>query len=441
MPLNIAHLSDIHFLCDPKQIGHDPNRHMRDELLDDLEAQSERLGGLHALIISGDIAYGGRKREFELASKWVKEICERTGCPVESIFVCPGNHDVDRMVLTQKSFIEDSHAAIRSVKNNELRDSELKRRLGLPDTKAFLYESLENYNHFALAYNCCFHADGDNYAWSRDLSLDDGSVLRIRGLNTALLSGQKDLEKSLFLGRSAWSIGREPGVEYLAFSHHPPKWLVDGDDMMQEFANKVRLQLYGHEHDQRIVRTHDSVTLFAGAVNPHRSESHWQPGYNIIEVGVSTRESKRYMQVRIHAREWQSKNPQMFKPYAGTGTDFAHEIEFALRPWTAKPKLESAPVPSVNLSVTPSNHIPPHEQQYRAPTTPPPVTLERVLYPFMELERNTQRDIIKALGLNLDEDDELPDFLQIKNALVRAKEDGLLSKLFDMIAAENAHGY
>jgi predicted phosphodiesterase len=169
--------------------------------------------------------------------------------------------------------------------------------------KASLYESLEHYNHFALAYNCCFHADGDNYAWSRDLTLDDGSVLRIRGLNTELLSGQRDLEKSLFLGHSAWSNGREPGVEYLAYSHHPPKWFVDGDDMMQEFANKVRLQLYGHEHDQRIVRTYDSVTLFAGAVNPHRSESNWQPGYNIIEVGVSTRESKRYVQVRIHARE------------------------------------------------------------------------------------------------------------------------------------------
>jgi hypothetical protein len=75
-------------------------------------------------------------------------------------------------------------------------------------------------------------------------------------------------------------------VDYLAFSHHPPKWLVDGDDMMQEFANKVRAQLYGHEHDQRIVRTQDSVTLFARAVNPLRSESNWQPGYNIIEVGV-----------------------------------------------------------------------------------------------------------------------------------------------------------
>jgi hypothetical protein len=66
-----------------------------------------------------------------------------------------------------------------------------------------LYKSLEHYNRFALAYNCSFHADGDNYAWSRDPTLDDASVLRIRGLNTALLSGQKDLEKSLFLGRSA----------------------------------------------------------------------------------------------------------------------------------------------------------------------------------------------------------------------------------------------
>ncbi|MDR8402244.1 metallophosphoesterase [Paraburkholderia sp. USG1] len=444
MPLNIAHLSDIHFLCDPEQIGHDPNRHMRDELLEDLEVQSEKLGGLDALVVSGDIAYGGRREEFELAANWLREICERTGCSVKNVFLCPGNHDVDRQVLKKKSFIEDSHAAILNARDNERRNIELIRRLKLPDTRAHLYESLENYNNFALNFDSCFHAERDDYAWTRDLVLNDGSILRVRALNSALLSGRDDKAGTLFLGRSAWSVGREAGVEHLAFSHHPPKWLADGEDMVSEFANKVRIQLYGHEHDQRIVPSQGSVTLFAGAVNPHRLEGQWQPGYNLIQVSVNVREDARYMLVRIHAREWQSKIPMMFKPYAGTAHDMAHEVELKLRPWKQKP---SAAAPTAATSATvafsapsPATSSAASPKEIEVPSLDA-MTMQQVLYPLMEMERDRQRDVFRALSLEVPEEATLPDFLKIKRALVRAKEKGLLSKLFDLIVEENAHGH
>ncbi|MGA4332489.1 metallophosphoesterase [Ralstonia nicotianae] len=439
MPVSIAHLSDIHFQCDPDQIGHDPNSHMRDELVDDLEREAGKLGGLSALVISGDIAYGGRKAEFDLAAQWIKAICNRTGCPIDKVFVCPGNHDVDRDVLKEKTFIEDSHKVILSAANNEQRNGELTRRLKLAETRANLYKPLENYNNFALPFDCCFHADANNYAWSRDLVLDDGSVLRIRGLNSALLSGHTDKKRTLFLGRSAWSVGREPGVEYLAFAHHPPVWLADGDDMVGEFDDKVRIQLYGHEHDQRIVQRQGTVALFAGAVNPHRSEPNWLPGYNIVQVGVDVREGQRFLQVRIHAREWQDKVPKMFKPYAGKGHDMAHEHEFLLRAWAA-PAEQVIQVRQQVRDASPAVGDSGIHSRESATQPASPPTMAQVLYSFMELERDRQQSIMGALGLEQKDEAELPDFLRTKKALNRAKERGLLHNLFEMTKAEIANG-
>jgi hypothetical protein len=436
MPLHIAHLSDIHFFCDPAQIGHDPNEHMRNELLQDLVKQAKRYGGLHAILISGDIAYGGRTDEYELANNWIQELCEKTGCPVTGVFVCPGNHDIDHTVLKKRIFLEDAHKAIRSESNNEKRDEELAKRLQAPDDKALFYEPLENFNNFAKNYNCCFFADRDNYAWCRDLALDDGSILRIRGLNSAILSGQKDERKSLFLGRRAWSIDREDGVEHLIFSHHPPVWLLDGDEMQNALNDRARIQLYGHEHDARIEPHQRTIKLYAGAVNPHRSQNNWLPGYNFVQILVNSDGQNRTMTVRIHAREWQDKSPAQFKAYAGDCSDDSHEVQFKLSPWTAKSPIsvKSTFVPSsasLDDEVIISNSKVVNEEH----------SLDKLIYPFMQLDRLSQKAIIEQLNLEDNADNELPDFIKLKKALQRAKELERLAQLENLIRRTNSNDY
>jgi predicted MPP superfamily phosphohydrolase len=172
MALNIAHLSDIHFTYAPDHIGHDPNVHMRNELVRDLVNQTEKYGRLHAIIISGDIAYGGKVEEYKLANDWIQKLCEGTGCPITSVFVCPGNHDIDRTVLKKRIMIEDAHVVIRAAPDNDQRNQELIKRLKALDDRELLYKPLDNFNEFASNYNCCFFADNQNYAWSRDLDVN-----------------------------------------------------------------------------------------------------------------------------------------------------------------------------------------------------------------------------------------------------------------------------
>lgn len=437
MALHIAHLSDIHFTYDPDQIGHDPNVHMRNEIFTDLVNQAKKHGGLHAIIISGDIAYAGKVEEFKLANEWIQKLCNGTGCPITSVFVCPGNHDIDRTVLKRRIIIEDAHSAIRAAADNEQRNKELIKRLKAPDDKELLYQPLVNFNEFALNYSCCFLADNENYAWSRNLELDDGSILRIRGLNSAILSGKEDKKGSLFLGRQAWSINREDGVEYLAFSHHPPTWLLDGNDMQNELNDRARIQLYGHEHNSRIDPHQQTIMIYAGAVNPHRDQSNWSPGYNFLQISVHSDGNNRTMTVKVHAREWQEKSPKQFKAYAGNCIDDnSHVVHFALSPWTAKPSIleKSTPIHS---------GIPLNDQ----PNAAYPVIIAKepslagLIIPFMELDRQQQNEIIEQLNLKDDMDNELTELLKLKNALQRAKERGQLTQLEEFIKRVNPNGH
>jgi predicted phosphodiesterase len=437
MALHIAHLSDIHFLCDPNQIGHDPNEHMRNELVRDLVKQTKLHGGLHAIIISGDIAYGGRSEEYEFANDWIQKLCMETGCPITGIFVCPGNHDIDHSVLKRRNLIEDSHKAIRAESDNNRRNQQLITRLRAPEDREILYEPLKNFNDFALSYNCRFFADKENYAWSRDLKLDDGSILRIRGLNSAILSGQNDEKGALFLGRQAWSINNEDGVEYLAFSHHPPIWLLDGDDMVNELNDRARIQLYGHEHNARVERLDETIKLYAGAVNPHRDQNNWLPGYNFLKISVHNDGQNRIMTVKVHAREWQDKSPAQFKAYAGNCIDDgSHEVHFKLSEWTAKSSIPEESTPAHSLI---SLDDQPSAADSVIITKEP--SLDELIFSFIELDRQQLKEIIEQLNLKDDMDNGLTELTKLKNILQRAKERGQLAQLEELIKRMNSNGH
>lgn len=92
----ILHLSDIHFRKVDIETAQDVNYHLRNELLRDILRQCERLGPPDVIAISGDVAFAAHPDEFTYATQWLDELCRQCGGNMESVFVCPGNHDVLR---------------------------------------------------------------------------------------------------------------------------------------------------------------------------------------------------------------------------------------------------------------------------------------------------------------------------------------------------------
>ena len=90
-----VHVSDIHF-GQEKQNGTVVARDdVRAELLNDCRTRENKLGPADSILVTGDVAFSGKKDEYTRAGKWLDELTKAVGCRGTSVFVVPGNHDVD----------------------------------------------------------------------------------------------------------------------------------------------------------------------------------------------------------------------------------------------------------------------------------------------------------------------------------------------------------
>jgi predicted MPP superfamily phosphohydrolase len=189
--LTFIHLSDIHFSPGDNASQFDLNQHIRRALLDDLAARPADAANYDALLITGDIAYNGKKEEYETAKQFLAEVYGKTGLSMKETYVVPGNHDVDRAHVHPTFPLWASHAEIRRkadpVHWRETIETQLKR-----DPLQALLAPLHAYNDFAQGCDC--RTTAAELAWSLEFSrpLEFNFRVRLRGLNSALISDEAD---------------------------------------------------------------------------------------------------------------------------------------------------------------------------------------------------------------------------------------------------------
>jgi 3',5'-cyclic AMP phosphodiesterase CpdA len=191
----LIHLSDIHFRAANVGQPDDPNGGLRSDLLEDIRHMRSLIGRpADCILISGDIAYGGQDAEYEFAYRWLEQhVCPAAGCTLENVFVIPGNHDVDWRAA-QAPAQRGARADLRRQSAAQIEDQ---LRLYLRDklSAPILFDPIESYNRFAAKFSCALGpytataleegpvpASSRPYA-TRDLTLNDGSILRLWGFN------------------------------------------------------------------------------------------------------------------------------------------------------------------------------------------------------------------------------------------------------------------
>lgn len=423
--LRLIHLSDIHFSNRDVNIGFDPDEDVRREVLRDLGERVRDDGICHAIIVTGDIAYSGKKEEYDDAADWLEKVREISGCSENMIFLCPGNHDVDRDAHHQNDTIRDAHNAINKGRNTNAREVALLRRLGQPEGSRALFAPLNAYNEFAARYQSSYYAD-DSYVLDRDLPLNDGSRIRIRGMNSALLSYDDDDRNKLLLGSRVWTMNREDGVAYLAMAHHPPSWLFDEHEAEHALNDRAVLQLFGHEHNARVHPNRDWCRIYAGSINPHREEPMWQPGYNIIQMEVGkSQEGNRQLELKIDVRGWQPKPEAKFQTINDRDGNKYHEAQIRLPDWKQPDK--AAPPESTAHSEVPA------VEKLKLVTEDANMTARSIASKFFRLTLSQRNQILGSLDLFDEQQSHLPDFERHRLALKKAREMGLLQEIDKMI--------
>ncbi|WP_457328586.1 metallophosphoesterase [Rhizobacter sp. P5_C2] len=315
MPISFIHLSDIHF---GQEVGSDKVVHndVKEQVIRDANraVKGLRSGFASGIIVSGDIAYGGKADEYAEAAAWLDRMAIAAGCAISDIQVVPGNHDIDRdeishgTALMLKEISDEGEAKL---------DTFLNRRV---DCDA-LYKRFAAYEPFARGYNSPLEVDGGR-AGARTVELAPGRFLRFVGLNTALACAGKDVKGNLLLGKRQRVLNTQAGCELVVIAHHPLDWLRDSDDARRFLNARARVFISGHEHFPA-VSVHspgnggDLMMLAAGAVVPPHAEGKYTYKYNLIEFDWDPAQDG--LVVTLHPRTWIDEQKQFGPDPDGLG--------------------------------------------------------------------------------------------------------------------------
>ncbi len=305
------HLSDIH-------VGHGSAAHkwnQRDVLaaiLKDLRSLKEAWGPCFPqpdlVLITGDIAYSGGVEdhdEYKMADQWLREVLEFLDLGPASVFMVPGNHDVQRKVD------EDDPATARLVRLLRLNQEQLDEALEVEADFESLRKRQANYLSFAREYQPVL----GNLFWRADVDGAQGREVRIVGLNTAILAADSADRLHLRVGNRQLSEGLHDCDERLVvvLGHHPLSWLGDHQDVGARIVNGAHVHLHGHVHTAMTNRSRagtgrNFVEVSAGAVHLDESEvssgivGH---GYSIGEV-LEGDGGRTFL--RVFPRRWSREN-------------------------------------------------------------------------------------------------------------------------------------
>lgn len=303
--ISFIHLSDIHF---HKLSGNsvDIDTDLRNAILTDIEYNAkDSIKNIQGILVGGDIAFAGQKQEYDHAKEFLKKMTEVLGIDEKSIYCVPGNHDVSQQVSKECISVYTAQCNIDNAQSLDQAEAILQKHITDTASPNLLFKTLEGYNEFAAAYGC--NIDSENPFWTTCFTLDCGMKLKIRGMNSCIISNQddhkeKDKIRYMFINQSQIP-SYEKDVIWMGLCHHPVEFWKFFQDVKGKLDKRVEIQLYGHKHEQTVDKNNDRLLISAGATHPTRGRD-WNPRYNWISFEcVRLPENKdRYIEVKTYPR-------------------------------------------------------------------------------------------------------------------------------------------
>lgn len=304
--------------------------------------------------------------------------------------------------------------------------------------RAALFMPLQQYSEFGGRYGC--DIGPDQPYWESDLPLNDGSRLRLRGLNSVLISDHRDDDgkNRLVLGSFQTSLTEQQGVAYVTLCHHPPQWLLDGDDVETILRNRAKIQLFGHKHSQRLEQIDATLRLTAGAVHPDRREPNWVPRYNILSVRVTGGPKRRKLVIDVYPRVWNDEFRSFVADRDRKGAE-KRAYRLPLEDWFP-PESTSSRLPEVAV-VAPT----PNAQATSAPLPSGETGVfmdpkRRLTFRFLTLPYHRRIAIAQELGVWEEGDQHLSDPELFRLFFRRASDQQIVSRLWTAVEQEYPDG-
>ncbi len=418
--LSFIHLSDIHFnrySDDPYDIDQD----LRNMLINDIECHyKEHLNTADGILICGDIAFSGQKREYNTAADFLQKVCNVLSLERSKIYCVPGNHDINQTITKESISVKALQQSLEKACTQVEYDTCLGQTFRNQIDGAALCAPIEQYNEFAAQYGCSFT---DNKGrWEQVLTLDEGYELCMVGINSTIVSNEMDhrgdgSEKPMRIGTSQMPGCRRANKVYLSLCHHPPECWFDPECKLRKIMNgRVSVQLYGHKHLQTICREGDTLVIGSGATHPSRNEDGWEPRYNWISLRIEKHMEMPTLMIQVFPRVL-NKDMTYFGPDEEQLNGSSY-MEFSIK------LAEEGSVPLEQV-VANSRSFPVQETEtiYAASWE------RRFIYDFINLPQYYRTEILSKLKLNRPEDEGHRHIELLRDYIYRAKEQGCVEQL------------
>lgn len=377
---------------------------------------------ISGILVTGDIAYSGKKEEYAIASDWLKRICQIASCSDHSVWVTPGNHDVQRDYIKQCKPLRDLFRRLREIQPHNL-DGEIHSSLCDPMYSNAILTGMKDYIDFASKFTC--QINYKDWFWESEFKLNDESILKIRGLTSTICSDEHDNNDGhkLVLGSFQALLPLNPQITYLTMCHHPTDWLRDCDEIRHRLDRGAKIQLFGHKHIKQVEHICgsgvDVVRIGAGAVHPERSGLHWMPTYNVISICVEYVKSKRILKIVICPRVWNGER----RGFNNYGEPEVEVYRVALPTWEKsliRPAIEDE---SGNKIIVHSDRKPEFKEKDAKM-----LSARELTYHFLSLPLPRIMKIATEFDLLENSDIELKFFELSQKIFIRAKEKRILEQ-------------
>ncbi len=258
-PLRWLHLSDLHF----RESESWDRRADLQALLRHAEELKERRLRPDFLFVTGDVAWSGRDGEYEQAEHFLHKLTKSLELePKESLFLVPGNHDVDRRAVGVAE-----NLILRGLKNQD----DVRNVQGDAQTMELLGRRLNSFYSFTRRLLGPARGWRPQQPWRVDVREVHGVETAILQLNSAWASGSSP-RPLLGEAQLQQALDEASGASLkVALVHHSPSDLmgIDREPVERLFQGPegVHFLLRGHLDSSRsaAVRTPALIELSAGA--------------------------------------------------------------------------------------------------------------------------------------------------------------------------------
>jgi len=244
----ILHISDLHFGIERDSNAKETELAIRNNYMSKLVEKVEEIHSqnpINMILLTGDVAWKATSEDYSEAEKWLREILNTCGLSMDKLFMCVGNHDLNRNETEDLLFPAQQKKANRLLCVEKL--EKLERRF-------------DKYIQFCKNLGVQMYSIGTHKSYL--VGTLDTEDIRLICLNTSWYALNDDVKDKMWIGSNFLEvikndIGKKNAKPTITIMHHPQtSWnqeerssYSNNKNVFKEICEISDVVVSGHTHE------------------------------------------------------------------------------------------------------------------------------------------------------------------------------------------------